>query len=44
LAWVNALPDRLIMSGRSDGGPLGIGLGAMLGIDQLMAVPSLDPR
>ena len=40
LAWVSALPDKLVMSGRSDGGPLGMGLGALLGIDRLMGGPA----
>ena len=40
LAWVSALPDKLVMSGRSDGGPLGMGLGALLGVNRLMGGPA----
>ena len=38
LAYVYALPDRIVLSGRSDGGPLGLGLGALLGMDGFLGI------
>ena len=41
LAYVYALPDRLVFAGSSDGGPLGMSLGTLLGINGLLGVPSV---
>lgn len=42
LAYVYALPDRIVLSGRSDGGPLGMGLGALLGLDRALGLGGMD--
>ena len=38
LTYAYALPDRLVFAGSSDGGPLGLSLGTLLGLNGLMGL------